>query len=164
MKRMRDRRGYMLLCMAALLAVPMLGCSAKGNDGESVPGLTGGARLLARETVSPNEDYVESEADVVTYTVEVSQNSDHSIVVTADSNSVFFDGTQYVLEYDREISETDVAVEWTTLMGNPEPTEEDQLAVAQVSISEDGEIISQRNINFFGEGVEIVADRIAQNQ
>jgi hypothetical protein len=34
-------------------------------------------------------------------------------------------------------------------MGNPEPTKDDQLAIAQVSISENGEIISQRKIKIY---------------
>ena len=49
---------------------------------------------------------------------------------------------------DEKISEADIQVEWTTLMGNPKPAKDDQLAVAQVTISENGEIISQRKINF----------------
>jgi hypothetical protein len=47
-------------------------------------------------------------------------------------------------------------------MGNPEPTKDDQLAIAQVSISENGEIISQRKINFFKKGIEIIIDTINQ--
>jgi hypothetical protein len=69
---------------------------------------------------------------------------------------------QYVLEFDKKISETDIDVEWTTIMGNPEPTKDDQLAIAQVSISENGEIISQRKINFFKKGIEIIIDTINQ--
>jgi hypothetical protein len=69
---------------------------------------------------------------------------------------------QYVLEFDKTISETDIDVEWTTIMGNPEPTKDDQLAIAQVSISENGEIISQRKINFFKKGIEIIIDTINQ--
>lgn len=57
---------------------------------------------------------------------------------------------QYVIPCDEKISEADIQVEWTTLMGNPKPEKDDQLAVAQVTISENGEIISQRKINFAG--------------
>jgi hypothetical protein len=69
---------------------------------------------------------------------------------------------QYVIEFDKKISETDIDVEWTTIMGNPEPTKDDQLAIAQVSISANGEIISQRKINFFKKGIEIIIDTINQ--
>lgn len=65
---------------------------------------------------------------------------------------------QYVILCDKKILEADIQVEWTTLMGNPKPAKNDQLAVAQVTISEDGEIISQRKINFARKAIEVIAD------
>ena len=67
-----------------------------------------------------------------------------------------------MLEFDKEISEKNVDVEWTTAMGNPVPNKNDQLVIAQISISENGEIISQRKINFFKKGIEIIVDTINQ--
>jgi hypothetical protein len=152
----------LLICMLSLLALLMFGCSTKENNVEGNLVSTEGAKLLFQETVSPNKEYIESDSDIVYYTVEIYQNSDNSIIVNADSNSEFYKKTQYVLEFDKAISETDIDVEWTTVMGNPEPTKDDQLAIAQVSISENGEIISQRKINFFKKGIEIIIDTINQ--
>jgi hypothetical protein len=116
--------------------------------------------VVCNQKKYPNKEYVESDDEIVYYTVEIYQNGDNSIVVNADSNTVLFDKMQYVLEFDKKISETDIDVEWTTIMGNPELTKDDQLAMAQVSISENGEIISQRKINFFKKGIEIIIDTI----
>ena len=88
----------------------------------------------------------------------VYQNEENGIIVSADSNSEFFDRMQYVIPCDEKISEADIQVEWTTLMGNPKPAKDDQLAVAQVTISENGEIISQRKINFARKAIEVIAD------
>jgi hypothetical protein len=148
--------------MLALLVLFMFGCSTKETNEEGNFVSYEDAKLLFQETVSPNKEYVETDDEIVYYTVEIYQNGDNSIVVNADSNAVFFDKMQYVLEFDKTISETDIDVEWTTIMGNPEPTKDDQLAIAQVSISENGEIISQRKINFFKKGIEIIIDTINQ--
>lgn len=146
------------LYIAALLVLATVGCATKENKETNNSAAAETADLLYRATVSPNEQYTESDADVVYYTVEVYQNEENDIVVNADSNSAFFDSMQYVIPCDEKISEADIQVEWTTLMGNPKPAKDDQLAVAQVTISENGEIISQRKINFAGKAIEVIAD------
>ena len=45
-------------------------------------------------------------------------------------------------------------------MGNPTPTKEDLLAIAYVSISEDGEVISKRKISFINKAIEILEDAL----
>ena len=136
------------LYIAALLVLATVGCATKENKETNNSAAAEAADLLYQATVSPNEQYTESDADVVYYTVEIYQNEENDIIVSADSNSEFFDSMQYVIPCDEKISEADIQVEWTTLMGNPKPAKDDQLAVAQVTISENGEIISQRKINF----------------
>ena len=54
--------------------------------------------------------------------------------------------------YHRTITEENIRVEWLTLAGGTEPTESDQIALARVTISDGGEVISRRNINFFSKG------------
>lgn len=120
--------------------------------------------LICEETISPNKEYVTSDEDIVNYTIQIYQNTKNNIIVNADSNSGFFEKTQYVLDYDKPISKSDVNVEWTTLMGNPKYTEKDQLAVANVSISSNNEVFSKRKINFFSKGIEIIVDTINQNK
>ena len=146
------------LYIAALLVLATVGCATKENKETNNSAAVEAADLLYQATVSPNEQYTESDADVVYYTVEIYQNEENDIVVNADSNSAFFDSMQYVIPCDEKISEADIQVEWTTLMGNPKPAKDDQLAVAQVTISENGEIISQRKINFARKAIEVIAD------
>ena len=146
------------LYIAALLVLATVGCATKENKETNNSAAAEAADLLYQATVSPNEQYTESDADVVYYTVEIYQNEENDIVVNADSNSAFFDSMQYVIPCDEKISEADIQVEWTTLMGNPKPAKDDQLAVAQVTISENGEIISQRKINLARKAIEVIAD------
>lgn len=56
--------------------------------------------------------------------------------------------------------EEDIDIEWTTIMGNPTPTKEDLLAIAYVSISEDGKVISKRKISFINKAIEIIEDAL----
>lgn len=116
--------------------------------------------LIYEETISPNKKYAESEEDAVNYNIEVYQGKDYKILVNAKSNSEFFESLQYELEYGQEITESDIAIEWTTLMGNPKATEQDQLAIAYVSISENGQVFSERKISFGNKAIEIIIDTI----
>lgn len=146
------------LYIAALLALATAGCATKDNKATNNSAAAEAADLLYQATVSPNEQYAESDTDIVYYTVEIYQNEENDIIIDADSNSEFFDRMQYVIPCDEKISESDIRVEWTTLMGNPRPEKDDQLAVAQVTISEKGEIISQRKINFARKAIEVIED------
>ena len=65
---------------------------------------------------------------------------------------------QYEVEAGTDITKEDI--EWTTIMGNPTPTKEDLLAIAYVSISEDGEVISKRKISFINKAIEILEDAL----
>ncbi|WP_027636023.1 hypothetical protein ACQR2L_10185 [Clostridium butyricum] len=119
--------------------------------------------LVYEETLSPNEKYVQSEKDIVNYTIQIHQNKNNDIIVNADSNSDFFNKIQYILEYDKPISKTDVMIQWTTLMGNTEPTKENQLVNANISISSDGNIFNERKINFISNEVKLIIDTLNKN-
>lgn len=116
--------------------------------------------LIYEETISPNKEYVEKEEDIVNYTVEVYQDDDHMIFVNANSNFAGFQPLQYEVEAGTDITKEDIDIEWTTIMGNPTPTKEDLLAIAYVSISEDGEVISKRKISFINKAIEILEDAL----
>ena len=63
------------------------------------------------------------------------------------------------MECDASITESDIDIEWTTLMGNPNPTTaDDQFSIAYVSISENGELLDKRKISFINGGMEIIED------
>ena len=100
------------------------------------------------------------EEDIVNYTVEVYQDKDNVILVNSKSNSEFFKPLQYELKLDTNITKEDVDIEWTTLMGNPTSTKEDQIGIAYVSISENGELISKRKISFVNRAIEIIEDTL----
>lgn len=116
--------------------------------------------LVYKETISPNKEYAKSEEDIVTFTIEIYQDKHYKISVSALSNSEFFDPMQYELMYDKEISESDIDIKWTTLNGSPNPTEDNQLSTSIISISEDGEVFSERKITFGSQAIEIITDML----
>ena len=134
-----------VLCLACSLF--LLGC-----------GTTSDGTAIFEETVSPNEQYVSSEADVVYYTVRVTQATPGTATVSTESNSGFYDPVSYEVACDGELSADDVSVEWTTLMGNSEPSENDQIAVAKVSVRTGGGTTDERKISFVTGALEMVAE------
>ena len=64
----------------------------------------------------------------------------------------------YEVTCDGELSADDVSVEWTTLMGNSEPSENDQIAVAKVSVRTGGGTTDERKISFVTGALEMVAE------
>lgn len=115
--------------------------------------------LIMKETVSPNEDYVSSEKDKVFYTIKVYQK-DHHIIVRSSSNSAFTKKMEYKIKYDKEITKEDIQIEWTTLMGDTNYTKENEIAVAVVTLSYQGEVFSQKKISFVGKAIDTVVDVI----
>ena len=67
---------------------------------------------------------------------------------------------QYEVESDTSITKSDIDVEWTTSMGNSDPTKEDQLHIASVSVSQNGKLLDKRKINFANGAFEIIEDVI----
>ena len=59
------------LYIAALLVLATVGCATKENKETNNSAAAEAADLLYQATVSPNEQYTESDADVVYYTVEI---------------------------------------------------------------------------------------------
>ena len=82
------------LCLACSLV--LLGCGA-----------TSAGTVIFEETVSPNEEYVSSEADVVYYTVRVTQAAPGTATVSTESNSGFFEPVSYEVSCDGELSADD---------------------------------------------------------
>lgn len=142
------RRLTMILAALCLTcALVLLGC-----------GTTSEGTVIFEETVSPNEKYVSSEADVVYYTVRVTQAAPDTATVSAESNSGFFEPVSYEVACDGELSADDVSVEWTTLMGGTEPSEDDQIAIAVVSVQTGDGTTDERKISFVTGALEMVAE------
>lgn len=142
---MKIKNAICFVCFLFLLVLSLAGCSSREtSDVNSTDNMT----LIYEETISPNKEYVEREEDIVTYTVEIYQNENYKILVNSKSNSNFFEPLQYEVECNTSIAKSDIDVEWTTLMGNPNQTENDQLSIAYVSISENGTLLDKRKISF----------------
>ena len=85
------------------------------------------------------------------------------IKVIASSNSSFAKEISYEIECNNEITENDINVEWQTIMGDTNFTKENQITVAVITISSNGEVISQRKVNFISKAVDIIVDTINKN-
>lgn len=157
---MKTKDTICFVCFLFLLAFVFVGCSSKSTN---VVISTDDMRLIHEETISPNREYVETEEDVVYYTVEIYQTKDNMVLVNAKSNSEFFEPLQYEVECNDSITESDIDLEWTTLMGNPNQTEDDQLSLCYVSISENGTLLDKRKISFVNLGISIIEDVIPKN-
>lgn len=143
----------LIILFAAFLIFGLFGCSS--NENHIV-----GADLVCESVISPNEEYIKSDEDKVVLEVKVYQKKDHTIIVYAKANTEFFEDKEYALDYDKEISEADVNIEWTTLLGNKESTKEDQTVVATVTISDGDMVISERKINFAKNAMDIIVENI----
>jgi len=120
------------------------------------------AKLIYETSISPNEDFVEKEEDKVFLTIKVYQDKD-TIVVDASSNSELTGKFRYEVETDMELKQDDINIEWQTIMGDTKFTKDNQLTVAIITLSKDGEIFSQRKINFASKAMDIVVDTINKN-
>ena len=128
-------------------SIVLLGCDAAPEG-----------TVVFEETVSPNEEYASSKEDVVYYTVRVTQAAPGTATVSAESNSGFFEPVSYEIECDGELSADDVSVKWTTLMGGTEPSEDDQIAVAEVSVRAGDGSSYERKISFVTRALEMAAE------
>ena len=158
---MKIKHKYIAALSALAVMFSVSGCSSNSSANDSID--TDEAVLIHEETVSPNEKYVDSEDDIIYYNVSVWQNTDNTIFVNASSNTPFFDDTQYSVDCDEKIDESDITIKWTTLMGNIESSENDEIVIGNVIISKDGEEISDKKINFMVKGINAVVDAINEN-
>jgi len=116
--------------------------------------------IITAEVKSPNGETIENEKEQVIYAVSVHQKDENTLLVKASSNTSFFENMQYEVETNAKITKKDIQIQWTTLMGNPEASQEDQFAIAVVTITKDGEEIDKRKINFVGKAIETVVEVI----
>lgn len=153
---------HKILVSIALLAMLLLsGCASGSSDHASSLLPTDNMQKIDTQTVYPNPEA--SGDDRVYYTVDVYQDTDHTILVQADSNFKLFEKTQYTIAYDQAITKSDVSIKWTTLMGSTQPSQDDELAIADISLSHDGTVFSEKKINFVTKAIDIVVDTIDQN-
>lgn len=138
--------------------IVMLGITGCSNDENPIIE----ENLVSESIISPNEEYIEDDKDKVVLEIKVYQDKDHTIVVTATDNTEFFEDKEYTLKYDKDISESDISIEWTTLMGSDKPTKENQKVIATVKISDGDKVVSERKINFAKNAIDIIVESIVQ--
>lgn len=145
---------FFSIAVMVILFVSVVGCSSQEihdlND----------SKLIYEETILPNREYVENEEDIVDYTIEIYQDNENNILVYSTSNSVFFDPLQCEMEWDEKMNESDIFIEWTTLMGSQTSNQDDQFALANVSFLKDGQVVQEVKINFVDQGIEIIKEII----
>lgn len=158
------KRSHVIFLFITLLAVLLLsGCSSGSSDAASALVSTDKMQLLDSQTVYPNPQDTADKEDRVYYTVEVYQDKDNTILVQADSNFKLFEKTQYTVDFDQVLTKADVSIRWTTLMGSTEATQDDELAIADISLSHGGTVFSEKKINFVTKAIDIVVDGIEKN-
>lgn len=157
------KRKYSFLLSITLLAILLLsGCASGSSDASSLVS-TDKMQLIDSQTVYPNPQDTADKEDLVYYTVKVYQENDNTILVQADSNFKLFEKTQYTVDFDQTITKSDVSIKWTTLMGSTESSQDDELAVADISLLHNGTVFSEKKINFVTKAIDIVVDSIDKN-
>lgn len=166
MKKSTDKqKSISLIAIIILLIVGLICGIATGlsrKNRESVNSSIVNEKLIYENTISPNENFVQKE-DKVFYTIKIYQNN-NEIRVVSSSNAAFAKDISYEIESDNEIGEKDIDIEWQTIMGDTNFTEENQISVAVVSIYSNGEMISQRKVNFISKAVDIIVDAVNKSE
>lgn len=158
------KHSHVIFLFITLLATLLLsGCSSGSSDAASSLVSTDKMQLIDSQTVYPNPQDTADKEDRVYYTVGVYQDKDNTILVQADSNFKLFEKTQYTVDFDQVLTKADVSIQWTTLMGSTEATQDDELAIADISLSHGGTVFSEKKINFVTKAIDIVVDGIEKN-
>lgn len=158
------KHSHVISLFITLLATLLLsGCFSGSSDAASALVSTDKMQLIDSQTVYPNPQDTADKEDRVYYTVEVYQDKDNTILVQADSNFKLFEKTQYTVDFDQVLTKSDVSIQWTTLMGSTEATQDDELAIADISLSHGGTVFSEKKINFVTKAIDIVVDGIEKN-
>lgn len=158
------KHSHVIFLFITLLATLLLsGCFSGSSDVASALVSTDNMQLIDSQTVYPNPQDTADKEDRVYYTVEVYQDKDNTILVQADSNFKLFEKTQYTVDFDQALTKSDVSIQWTTLMGSTEATQDDELAIADISLSHGGTVFSEKKINFVTKAIDIVVDSIEKN-
>ena len=137
------------MLVLALLA-SLIGCSAETSTSADASA----SNLIYENTISPNEKYIAQESDKVFYTIQVYQE-ENGVKVASSSNSAFSQAMSYQVETAEPITKENINVQWQTLTGSTEDSKGDQFAVADVTISVQGKVISERKVSFIGKALEI---------
>ena len=83
---------------------------------------------------------------------------ENSLVIYAESDAAFFDGAQFTVETQGKVEPEDIEVIWTTLGGGTERTENNDLIIAEIKISDDNNLIFDTKVNFAKKGFDAIEE------
>ena len=87
---------------------------------------------------------------------------ENQIVVNAESESAFFEGTQFSVGMSGEITPENVEIIWMTI-GNTEQTEDNDRIIAEIKIYDNDELICDTKINFAKKAIDAIEDVLERN-
>ena len=88
---------------------------------------------------------------------------ENQIVINAESESAFFKGTQFTVKTSGKITSDDVKIIWMSIGGNMKKAEDNDRIIAEIKITENGELICDKKINFAKKAFDAVEDVLEQN-
>lgn len=94
--------------------------------------------------------------------VEIYQQ-ENQLVVNAESEAAFFDGVQFTVEINGEITPEDIEIIWMTIGGNTEYVEGNDRIIAEIKISDNNGLICDTKINFAKKAFDAIEDVLEKN-
>ncbi|MDY2596177.1 MAG: hypothetical protein SOW34_15110, partial [Oliverpabstia sp.] len=88
---------------------------------------------------------------------------ENQLVVNAESEADFFEGAQFIVEIEGEITPKDIEIIWMTIGGNTEQTEDNDRIIAEIKIYDNDELIFDKKINFAKKGFDAIEDVLERN-
>lgn len=152
-------RNFFIGILIIILTLSLTGC----NSGNIRDTDDDNSKIIYEDTISPNEEYVEKEEDKVFYTIKIYQENT-GVKVASSSNSAFCKDMSYEVETADKISADDINIQWQTLTGDTNYSKDNQLAIAVVTISSNGKVISERKISFIGNAVDTIVDAVKKGE
>lgn len=88
----------------------------------------------------------------------------NALIVSAESEAAFFDGVRSEVETQGNVDSSDIDIVWTNIGGGTEKTEDNDLIIAEIKISENGKLISDTKINFAKKVFDALEDVLKSNK
>lgn len=88
----------------------------------------------------------------------------NALIVSAESEAAFFAGVRYEVETQGNVDSSDIDIVWTNIGGGTEKTEDNDLIIAEIKISENGKLISDTKINFAKKAFDALEDVLKSNK
>lgn len=85
------------------------------------------------------------------------------LVINALSEAAFFDGVQFTVEIEGEITPEDIEIIWMTIGGNTEYVEGNDRIIAEIKISDNDELVCDTKINFAKKAFDAIEDVLERN-